>query len=179
VDSPDGPTYVVVSGPPGSGKSTLAGQLAPALGLPLFAKDTIKQALMDVLGAPDVDASRRLGTASVATLLAVAAANGRGVLESVWHRTYAIPDLRRLPGPIVEVFCSCGRDVVERRYRARATTRAAGHFDDQRRPDELWNDEVAVPVAGGWAVIQVDTNGPVDVPDLAQRVRTTALRHGM
>jgi predicted kinase len=179
VDGAEGPTYVVVSGPPGSGKSTLAEQLAPALGLPLFAKDTIKLALVEVLGAPDVAASRRLGTASVARLLAVAAANGRGVLESVWHRTYAIPDLRRLPGPIVEVFCSCDRDVVERRYRARASTRAAGHFDDQRRPDELWNDEVAVPVGGGWPVIEVDTNGAVDAQDLAQRVRAAALRHGM
>ena len=173
------PTYVVVSGPPGSGKSTLAAELAPALGLPLFAKDTIKQALMEVLGAPDVEASRRLGTASVAALLAVATANGRGVIESVWHRTYAITDLGRLPGTIVEVFCSCDRDVVEKRYRARASTRAAGHFDDQRRPDELWNDEVAVPVAGGWPVIEVDTNGPVDAHDLAQRVRAAALRHGM
>jgi predicted kinase len=179
VESAGVPTYVVVSGPPGSGKSTLAGELAPALGLPLIAKDTIKQALMEVLGAPDLDASRRLGTASVAVLLAVAAANGRGVLESVWHRTYAIPDLRRLPGPIVEVFCSCDRDVVERRYLARAGTRVAGHFDTQRRPDELWNDEVALPVAGGWPVIEVDTNGPVDGHDLAQRVRATALRHGM
>jgi predicted kinase len=179
VNSADGPTYVVVSGPPGSGKSTLAGQLAPALGLPLFAKDTIKQALMEVLGAPDIEASRRLGTASVAALLAVASANGRGVLESVWHRTYAIPDLRRLPGPVVEVFCSCDRDVVERRYAARASTRAAGHFDGQRRPDELWNDEVAVPVAGGWPVLEVDTSGAVDVHDLAQRVRATALRHVM
>jgi predicted kinase len=177
--SGEAPTYVVVSGPPGSGKSTLAAELAPALGLPLFAKDTIKQALIAVLGAPDVEASRRLGTASVAAMLAVAGANGRGVLESVWHRSYAIPDLRQLPGPIVEVFCACDREIVEQRYRARATTRAAGHFDAQRRPDELWNDEVAVPVAGGWPVIAVDTDGPVDVDDLAQRVRTTALRHGM
>jgi predicted kinase len=177
VDRADGPTYVVVSGPPASGKSTLARKLAPALGLPLFAKDTIKQALMDVLGAPDVEASRQLGIASVAALLAVAAANGRGVLDSVWHRSYAIPDLNGLSGPVVEVFCSCDRGVVERRYRARATTRAAGHFDAQRRPDEIWNDEVALPVAGGWPVVEADTNGPVHIPDLAQRVRAAALCH--
>ena len=177
--SSQGLSYVVVSGPPGSGKTTLARELAPRLGLPLFAKDTIKEALMEVLGAPDLESSRRLGTASVTALLALAADNGCGVLESVWHRTRAIPDLRRLPGPIVEVFCSCGRDVVERRYRARAGCRDEGHFAHERRPEELWNDEVAVPVAGGWAVIEVDTNGPVDVPDLAQRVRATAFRHGM
>jgi len=60
----------------------------------------------------------------------------------------------------------------------RSRTCAAGHFDGQRRAEELWNDEVAVPVAGGWPVIEVDTEGPVDVPDLAQRVRAAALRHG-
>jgi predicted kinase len=38
-------TFVVVSGPPASGKTTLAVAIAPALGLPLIAKDTIKQAL--------------------------------------------------------------------------------------------------------------------------------------
>jgi len=38
-------TFVVVSGPPASGKTTLARTIAPALDLPLIAKDTIKQAL--------------------------------------------------------------------------------------------------------------------------------------
>jgi Ni2+-binding GTPase involved in maturation of urease and hydrogenase len=35
-------TFVVVSGPPASGKTTLARAVAPALGLPLIAKDAIK-----------------------------------------------------------------------------------------------------------------------------------------
>lgn len=39
--------YVVVTGPPGSGKSTLARSLADELDLPLLAKDTVKQALLD------------------------------------------------------------------------------------------------------------------------------------
>ena len=72
--------YVVVSGPPGSGKTTLAAALAPALGLPLIAKDTIKEALMAVLPVPDVVASRTIGTASVAAMLAVAAQAPGGVL---------------------------------------------------------------------------------------------------
>ena len=41
---------VLVSGAPGSGKTTLAHPLAEQLGLPLFAKDTIKEALHDNLG---------------------------------------------------------------------------------------------------------------------------------
>lgn len=51
--------FVVVSGPPASGKSTLAPVLATELGLPLLAKDTIKDALMSILPVPDVDAYYR------------------------------------------------------------------------------------------------------------------------
>ena len=61
-------TFVVVSGPPASGKTTLARAIAPALGLPLVAKDTIKEALMSVLPVPDIETSRAVGRASVAAL---------------------------------------------------------------------------------------------------------------
>jgi predicted kinase len=77
--------FVLVSGPPGSGKSTLASGLASRLELPLFSKDTIKEALMDALGAPDIETSRLLGSASTQTMLAVAHENGRGILESNWR----------------------------------------------------------------------------------------------
>ncbi len=162
--------YVVVSGPPASGKTTLARDLAPRLGLPLLAKDTIKQALMSVLDVSDVEASRRLGRASAAALLAVAAESGCGVLESVWYRSRALPALAGLPGAVVEVFCRCDEATLRRRYRARAGTRSAGHFDDQRLPDELWNADIGEPVAGGWPVIEVDTAGPVDIGALVARV---------
>jgi predicted kinase len=165
---------VVVSGPPGSGKTTLARALAPALGLPLIAKDTIKQALMTVLPAPDVAASRLVGRASVAALLAVAAEVPGAVLESVWHRSRAVAELAGLPGSLVEVFCRCDRAVAAQRYAARAGTRAAGQFDAERTISELWNDEVAQPVAGGWPVIEADTNGPVDLGPLLGRIRAAA-----
>lgn len=167
-------TFVVVSGPPASGKTTLARAIAPALGLPLIAKDTIKQALMAVLPVPDIQTSRIMGTASVAALLAVAAETGGAVLESVWHRSRALDDLHRLPGHIVEVFCRCDQQVAARRYALRAGTRAAGHFAAERTIEELWNDEVAQPVAGGWPVIEIGTNSPVDVSPLTMRIRTVA-----
>jgi predicted kinase len=164
-------TFVVVSGPPASGKTTLARAVAPALGLPLIAKDTIKHGLMTVLPVPDVETSRLLGTASVAALLAVAAETGGAVLESVWHRRRALPGLGLLPGSVVEVFCRCDPRIARERYARRAGTRGAGHFDAERTLDELWNDDVAQPVAGGWPVLDVDTGGPVDVPRLAARIR--------
>ena len=98
--------FVVVSGPPASGKSTLAPALAVELDLPLLAKDVVKDALVEVLGAPDLARSRELGRAAVHALLAVAATAGRAVLESVWHG-YARAPLAALPGPVVEVFCRC------------------------------------------------------------------------
>ena len=140
VDKP----YVVVSGPPASGKSTLAPALAEALQLPLLAKDTIKDALLNRLPAPSLEASRELGRAAVAVMLAVAGDSPVGaVLESNFFRTKARADLTALPGKVVEVFCRCDRDVAAARFAARAGTRAAGHFDAERSPDELWNGEIA------------------------------------
>ncbi len=158
------PLFVVVSGPPASGKSTLAPVVAERLALPLVAKDTIKDALLSVLGAPDVEASRQLGRASVRAMLAVAGASPVGaVLESNFSRTVATADLTALPGDVVELFCRCSADVAWSRYRVRAGTRHAGHFDHDRTQDELWNSEVAEPVAGPWPLLEVDTEVPVDV----------------
>ena len=100
------PLFVVVSGPPASGKSTLAPVLARDLGLPLVAKDTIKDALMSELAVPDVEASQQLGRAAVAAMLAVGAESPVGaVIESNFYRSVAVERLGRLPGTVVEVFC--------------------------------------------------------------------------
>jgi predicted kinase len=164
--------FVVVSGPPASGKSTLAPALARELALPLFAKDTIKDALMLILPVPGVEVSRQLGRCAVAVMLALAAESPIGaVIESNFYRSVAVEDLGRLPGAVVEVFCRCDRAVATKRYQARAGTRHAGHFDAVRTVDELWNDEVAEPVAGGWPVLEVNTNRPVDVREVLAFVR--------
>lgn len=164
--------FVVVSGPPASGKSTLAPALASELSLPLVAKDTIKDALMSVLPVPDVETSRQIGRGAVAAMLAVAAESPIGaVLESNFYRSVAIHELRRLPGPVVEVFCRCDQAIAGDRYAARAGTRHAGHFDGLRPSEELWNNEVAEPVAGGWPVLEVNTNRPVAVVEVVTFIR--------
>src|SRR6266581_3148469 len=168
------PLFVVVSGPPASGKSTLAPVLARELGAPLVSKDTIKDALMSMLPVPDVEASRQIGRAAVAAMLAVAADSPIGaVIESNFYRSVAVESLGRLPGRLVEIFCRCDQAVAHNRHQARAGTRHAGHFDGVRIVEELWNDEVAEPVSGGWPVMEVDTNASVDMEEVLAFVRAS------
>lgn len=163
--------YVVVSGMPGSGKTTMATALAAELGLPLIVKDTIKESLLDTLGAADVDASQHLGAAAVAVLLAIARDNGCGVLESTWRRSLATDELRGLPGPIVEVFCACPPEIARQRFAERAAARHPGHFDAAHvAADDLWSGERTEPVAGGWPVLRIDTSAPVDTDALRRRI---------
>jgi predicted kinase len=164
--------FLVVSGPPGSGKSTVARELARRLDLPLFSKDTIKEALLDSVGAYTVIDSQRLGAAAIRTLLAVAAENKRGVLDSTWQASLAVTDLKALPAPVVEVFCAVDAETARARYRARASTRHPGHFDDVHASStDFWFGERAEPISGGWPVLRFDTTTPVDVDDMIGRVR--------
>jgi adenylylsulfate kinase-like enzyme len=119
--------FVNVAGPPGSGKSTLAASLAPALELPLIAKDEIKKPLMDVLGpANSVDQSRELGRAAVMAMLTVAKTSPGAVLDSTFY-PYMVDHLRPLRPPLIEIRCVCPREIVHARYQARSKSRAAGH----------------------------------------------------
>jgi predicted kinase len=69
---------IVVTGLPGAGKSTLADTLAARYRMPVLAKDFIKEPLLDVLGAADAVASRRLSDASFAAIFRLAAEWARG-----------------------------------------------------------------------------------------------------
>lgn len=167
------PTFVLVAGPPGSGKSTVAAPLAAELVLPLVAKDAIKEALMAVLGPPaTVEQSRRLGRAAVMAMLMVARSSPGAVLDSTFY-PYTRPHLEGLPGKLIEVRCRCPREVAQARYRARSATRHAGHLDDERPPEELWNEHHLTPLGLG-PVIELDTAGPVDVGRLAREIRVLA-----
>ena len=160
--------FVLVAGWPGSGKSTLAAALAARLGLPLLAKDEIKEALMDALGRPKTVAdSQRLGRAAVLAMLRVASRCPGAVMDSTWF-DYAFPLARALPGQLVEVHCTVPRDVARARYQERAGRRHAGHLDEMRSDQELWGESPPSPGLG--PVIQVDTSGEVDISQLAEKL---------
>jgi predicted kinase len=166
--------HVLVGGWPGSGKSTLARTLASELGVPLLAKDDIKEALADALGRPlDVEASRRLGRAAVRALHAVARNCPDAVLDSTWLED-ARPLVEALPRPLVEVRCVVDRALARERYLARAARRHPAHLDRERSEDELWDPPV--PPLGVGPLVEVDTSGPVDVVAVAARIRAAGAR---
>jgi predicted kinase len=160
--------FVLVVGWPGSGKSTLAAALAIELGLPLLAKDEIKEALMEGLGQPEtVTASQRLGKAAVLAMLRAASTCPGAVLDSTWF-DYALPRARALPGRLIEVHCTVPLELARARYRTRTGHRHAGHLDAARSDHELWG-EASRPLGLG-PVVMVDTSGPVDIAELAATV---------
>jgi predicted kinase len=160
--------FVLVGGWPGSGKSAVARVLADELRLPLLAKDEIKEALAAALGRPEtVPQSRRLGRAAVIVMLRVARRCPGAVMDSTWF-DYTRPLLAALPGRLVEVRCTVPREVARARYHGRAAGRHPGHLDAARSEDELWGHP-SEPLGVG-PLIEVDTSGRVDVPDLARRI---------
>lgn len=165
--------FVVVSGPPGSGKTTLARPLAGELGLPLIRKDAIKEALGDAMGAPDYEASRRLGAISLQLLRALMRDIGFGVYDSPWRARFDLADLSRLPPPLVEVYCDCELALRLERIRGRQGTRHPVHFDIEHAT-RAQDDPTDRPLAGPWPLLRVDTSAPVDVSELAEQVRHAA-----
>lgn len=169
---------MIVSGPPGAGKTTLAAQLAPALGLPMIAKDEIKESLFDSLGWSDDEWSRKLSLATYELLLLVAERLLEGgaslVLESNIHRDpqreLFLALRNRLAFDVFEVFCTADEQELERRSRERERhpghhrAASAGEIRQDRFPLELDDN-----------VLQVDTTLPesVDLDDIVAKIRGT------
>ena len=162
---------VLVSGSPAAGKTSLAVPLAKLLGLPLIAKDDIKETLVDVLGDRDGDLgwSRQVGGASMELLWKLAECAPAAVLEANFrpHSTYERERLTRLEARIVEVYCRCPVDVLMQRFHERAKTAHAAHPATDLTPE--WIAEFDRPMGLG-EVIEVDTTRPVDVEALAAQV---------
>jgi glucokinase len=164
---------VIVNGPPGSGKSTLAADLAVSLGLPLLAKDAIKETLLDVVGYVDRAESRQLGAAAGEVGWTVLAGCPHGAVIDTWlapdSRDVASAGLARARvGAAVEVWCDCSPALTRQRYESR--TRHPGHFDGALLDDLDGVIGAAEPLAIT-PVVRVRTDVPVDIPDVVRRIR--------
>ena len=165
-------TVVLVNGLPGAGKTTLARTLSQHLRLPLFSKDTIKEAHADVLGTepPSGWPQRRwnaaLGAAASETMWGLLADAPEGaVLESCWPkdvRHFVAHGLQRANcRQPVEIWCDAPLQIARRRFEARHPRHP---IHGELLTDAEWErwQLTAQPLQIG-PTIQIDTTGPVDM----------------
>jgi predicted kinase len=131
------PVVVLVTGRPGVGKTTVVDAFTQRRPMLVLAKDTIKEALFDSLGAADNSASRQLSDASFATLFSLARQACRAridfVLEGNFRAREHLAPLRAALADqaVLQVFCCVSEESRRARLAARATesTRHPLHRD--------------------------------------------------
>jgi predicted kinase len=139
------PTLVVVTGPPGAGKTTIAAALRERLGLPLIAKDALKEALGEALEvAGDRHASQRLGVATFRVQFGIVRellVTGVSVIAEGNFRAHWFEDLP--PAEIVQVHVSATPETLRQRMLERDAHRHPVHYDREA------SDEIADRAAAG------------------------------
>ena len=129
---------VLVLGRPAAGKSRVAEAVGRRFGLPVVAKDAVKELLFDALGTGDRAWSQRLGRATFDLLDHVIdlqlAGGGPFVVDSAFDAERAGPRFaeraRRFDVGWVQIRCTAPREVLLRRFAERAATdRHPGHVD--------------------------------------------------
>lgn len=129
--------WIVVTGLPATGKSTLARVIAARYGLPVIAKDRIKEQLLDVLPPQDDAASRRLSDASFAVLFALAADLAESRVDAVLEGNFRPDEHERAFAAaggaevVAQVLCRVPEELRRERLAARAAdpARHPGHRD--------------------------------------------------
>ncbi|HLI51253.1 MAG TPA: AAA family ATPase [Thermomicrobiaceae bacterium] len=183
------PILILVTGAPASGKTTIAARLAADLGLPLFAKDDIKELLAESLAVSDFEWSSLTGRASFFLLdwltTRLLNAGSSLILEANFDRRFlnewSFPRAAlKTRASIVEIFCRAEPEVLLGRYKERfeSGSRHPIHHDREHfegpLPHEITGDKFAEPLGLGTA-ITVDTTSfdRVDYSGILARVRST------
>ena len=175
---------ILVTGLPGTGKSTLARALASRYRMPIICKDSVKEPLLDVIGATDRAGSRRLSDASFAVMFGIARecleAGAGLILEGNFRPgehelavrelilQSAKPAVATESGAIVriaQVLCRATESVRIARLKARATdpSRHPGHRDaaSANGAPPPTDDFLALP--GARFAFDSDARSPADV----------------
>jgi predicted kinase len=171
---PDLPRLVVVTGPPGAGKTTVAAALRERLGLPLIAKDALKETLGDALAFDgDRHESQRLGVATFEIQLAVVrellSAGVSVIAEGNFRRAWfdGLP-----PADVVQVYVSAAPDVLRERLLARDSHRHPVHYD-REAADEIAERAAAgewLPLRLGGRLIEIDTTSWPDLEEVLRAI---------
>ncbi len=163
--------FIIVTGLPASGKSTVGAAVAEALGLPLFDKDIILEALFETLGVGDGKWRTKLSRAADEVLRRQVLGSHGAVIASWWrHPLSEVPSgtptewLSSLPGAMIEIYCKCSPETAAERFLARK--RHAGHLDGSKSYAEILASFKRFadhgPLGFG-RVIEVDTELPLDL----------------
>lgn len=158
--------FVVVNGPPGSGKSTLAAPLAVELGIPLLAKDIIKEALGESLPLSGAEWSGPLSVASFEVMWALAEYCPHAVLEGNFYPA-AVERLQELDPEPLEIFCRCPTDVCRDRFAKRMAEDGRHSVHPPSVPPLEFFEQFATPLGIG-PVVEVQTHEPVDVTGIVE-----------
>jgi predicted kinase len=156
------PRLIVVTGPPGAGKTSIAAELRARLGLPLVAKDSLKEVLGGELGIEDRLRSQELGSAVFEVIaLVVKELLGQGISViaegNFTERSTLFTGLP--PAEIVQVHVSADPETLRTRMLTRTTHRHPVHYD-AAAADEVSARAAAgewPPLAIGGRLVEIDT----------------------
>lgn len=185
------PWVIVFTGLPGTGKTTLSKQVSASLGIPLIAKDAIKEIMYDTIGWSDKAFSGKLAQATFGIMEYVIEEQLRAGNAIIVEANYA-PHLaskrfqqwqEQYRCVITQVVCRTELTVLANRYftRQQSGQRHAGHVDNnstvedylvdfERRVEAGEDQPLAVP--GEVKIIDTTDFATVDANAVAEWLRS-------